>query len=503
MHDIIIRNGRILDGTGAPKRRGDVAISGDRVVAVGELADSSAIRTVDATNQIVCPGFIDIHTHCGCKPNLNYLYQGVTLVVSGNCGSSLVDVSSVPGRLAKCPSAVNMATLIGHNSVREAAMGNRDTSPSPEELDRMCALVDKGMRDGAVGFSTGLIYVPGVYAKSAEVVALAQAATRHGGYYATHMRNEGDNVIPAIEEALDIAKQAGMPLQVSHHKVAGPNNWGRSSETLARLAQARAQGQDVTQDQYPYLASSTTFHVLLPPWARAGEEQDLLDRLRSCEMRNRIKSQMAVRMRNTYRGDASRVVVAKCAGDRSIEGIDLAQLTAAAGYRQDDPEGVAETALSLIETHSDSDKFSAIFHTMNDDDLIRIMTDPHTMTGSDGGSAELGVGKPHPRNYGTFPRVLARYVREKGVLKLPEAVRKMTSLPARRLGFTNRGLLKPGATADLVVFDPERITDQATYEAPHQHATGIQTLIVNGVMAISDGTHTGRFPGKFVPRNTR
>ncbi|MBT3376123.1 MAG: D-aminoacylase [Lentisphaerae bacterium] len=503
MHDILIRNGRILDGTGAPECKGDIAIQGDRVVAVGDVDTLSATHTIDATDHIVCPGFIDVHTHCGCKPNLNYLHQGVTLVVSGNCGSSLVDISSVPGRLERSPSAVNMASLIGHNSVREAVMGNGDDTPSPEQLEQMCSLVAKGMRNGAVGFSSGLIYVPGVYAESGEVVALAKAASRHGGYYATHMRNEGDNVLAAIDEAVAIAEQAGMPLQISHHKVSGPNNWGRSTETLARLAGTRGRGLDVTQDQYPYLASSTTFHVMLPPWARAGEETDLLQRLQSADTRGRLKSLMAARMRHTYRGDISRVVVAKCAGDPAIEGMNLAQLTAGEGHSANDADGAAETALRLIEKHPKPGTFSAIFHTMDDGDLIRIMTDPNTMTGSDGGSARLGVGKPHPRNYGTFPRVLARYVREKGILTLPEAIRKMTSLPARRLGLRDRGALIPGAAADVVVLDPERITDQATYDSPHQYATGIQTVIVNGVPAITDGAHTGELPGAFVARPDR
>ena len=499
MLDTIVEHGSVVDGTGRPAVKADVGMRAGRITAVGDLSATPAQTRIDAAGRVVCPGFIDPHTHCGPGPNLNYLHQGVTLVVGGNCGSSKIDLSEIANRFNEPRSAVNLATLVGHNSIRDAVMGNVDRPATAEEKEKMRELVRTAMEAGALGFSTGLIYVPGTYADTEEVIDLARVATRYGGYYATHMRSESNDVAEALGEALRVGREAGTRVQISHHKVSGKGNWGRSTETLAALDAARAGGIDVAQDQYPYTASQTTLHVLLPDWAREGTEQDLRERLDHNETRSTIRDAIERKIEDYYAGDLSRLVIATCAGDRGVEGMDLTAIAAAAG-REPTARGGADTAVELIRRHSDPARISAIYHTMHEDDVVRILRHPFTAVGSDGWSVSQGQGKPHPRSYGTFPRVLGRYCREMGLFGLEEAVRKMTSLTASRLGLGDRGIIREGAVADVVVLDPERVVDKATFMEPHQYAEGIDYVFVNGAMAADHGEHTGELPGRFVRR---
>ena len=422
MFDTIIEHGDLVDGTGGPAIRADVGMRAGGIEAVGDLSGAPAQTRIDASERVVCPGFIDPHTHCGPSPNLNYLHQGVTLVVGGNCGSSKIDPSDVASRFDEPRSAVNLATLVGHNSVREEVMGNVDRQASAQEMERMQELVRRAMEAGALGFSTGLIYVPGTYADTDEVIGLARVAARYGGYYATHMRSESNDVADALQEALRVGRETGMRVQVSHHKVSGRGNWGRSTQTLQTLDAARGAGVDVAQDQYPYTASQTTLHVLLPDWAREGTEEDLLERLDGEAARAEVREAIERKILDYYAGDLSRVVIANCVDDRSVEGMDIGALTIAAG-REPTARGGAEAVVGLIRHHSDSARISAVYHTMHEDDVVRIMRHPLTAVGSDGWSVAHGQGKPHPRSYGTFPRVLGRYCREMGLFGFEEAVR--------------------------------------------------------------------------------
>ena len=475
---------------------GDVGIREGHIAAIGRLDPAGAARVIDARGLIVAPGFIDVHTHVEDglrkRPTAdNFVLDGVTSVVTGNCGGSDVDVAKLFEELRKAGISLNVATLIGHNSVRREAMGTEERDPTPEELLRMESLVERAMRDGAVGFSTGLIYVPGTYARTPEVVALARAAARLGGVYASHIRNEGPEVFAAIDEAIQVGREAGMPVEVSHFKLSGKMMWGRSDETIGRIEGARAAGVDVTVDQYPYSASSTNLGVLLPSWALAGGQEELGKRLADPTLRAQIarETEQVVR-RRAGRKRLDYAFVARCSWDPARQGKSIAQINREAGRKGKLGEEV-RTVLEMMEKGG----AQMVYHSMDERDVERILRFPHAMVASDGGVVEPGQGVPHPRSYGTNARVLGRYVREKRVLRLEEAVRKMTSLPAQRFSLSDRGLLRPGLAADLVVFDEATVGDRATFEAPHAPSEGIRFVLVGGVPVVEDGRHTGRPSG--------
>lgn len=498
VYDLLLKNGRIVDGTGSPWYRADIAVSGDVIARIAPSIADSARRVIDLKGQVVTPGFIDIHTHARraifqVPTAENYVRQGVTTLIEGPDGSSPVPLGPFLARLDSLPKSVNIGSFVGQGSIRSAVMGEVNRPATPEELERMRALVEQGMRDGAFGLSSGLFYVPGAFTPTEEVIDLAKVAGRWGGIYISHLRDEASGVVKSVEETIRIGEEGGLPTQVTHHKIVGPAYWGRSVETLRLIDQARARGVDATIDQYPYTASSTSITAaLLPSWAEEGGREALLRRVRDPVTRERIKRESAEIIRTERGGgDPKNVVIAFCAWDPSLAGRSLVDVARMRGLPAT-IEGGAEAALWITEQGG----CQGIFHAISEEDLERILRHPATMIASDGGIVVFGEGHPHPRSYGTFARVLGHYVRERGVLRLEEAVRKMTSFPAQRLGLVDRGLVRPGMKADLAVFDPDRVRDAATFERPHQYAEGFFLVVVNGQIVLENGALTAARPGR-------
>lgn len=495
--DLVITNGRILDGTGNHWTRGDIAIRDGRIIAIappGRLTVAAA-RTLDARDRIVAPGFIDVHAHIELglwsRPTAdNYIHNGVTSVITGNCGGSADSLKAFLGRVDNEGTSINIASLVGHNTVRRQVMDLVRREATAAEQQRMEALVEQAMKDGAVGLSTGLIYLPGLYSTTPEVVGLARAAARHGGVYASHIRNEGNKVAEAINEAIDIGRQAGLPVQISHFKVAAPANWGRSRETLAMVERARSEGLDVTIDQYPYTASSTQLSVMLPDWAVEGGQGEIVKRLKDETTRKKIAAEMLTNARNQKRPNFAYAVVTRHSTDASLSGKSIRDINLKGG-RPDTMEAEIETILDLLIAGT----AQMVFHGMNEDDVKYIMGWRFNMVAADGG-VQSGQGMPHPRSYGTNARVLGKYVREDKVLPLEEAVRRMTSLPAQKFQLKDRGLLREGFAADIVVFDEKTVADRSTYDSPHQFSVGFDYVIVNGTVTLEGGRHTGVKAGR-------
>ena len=497
-YDLLIKNGRVVDGTGAPWVRADVAVRGDAIVAVAPRIEAPARRTIDAAGRVVAPGFIDIHTHARrgifeVPTADNYVRQGVTTLVEGQDGSSPLPLGAFLAKVAALRPAVNFASLVGHGSVREAAMGGEDRAPSAAELARMQELVREAMREGAFGLSTGLFYVPGTFARTDEVIALARVAGERGGIHVSHVRDEAAGVVTSVEETIAIGEEGRLPTQVTHHKLIGRASWGRSVETLRLLEEARRRGVDATIDQYPYTASSTSLAAaLFPAWALEGGAEAVARRLASPAARARIREVVVDKIRNERGGgDPANIQVAACGFDPSLEGKSLAQILAGRGIAPT-VESAADLALEIVERGG----ASSVFHAIAEEDVERILASPLTMVASDGEIPVFGRGAPHPRSYGTFARVLGVYVREKHLLTLEEAVRKMTSFPAARLGLADRGLVRPGMKADLVLFDPATIRDRATFEKPHQYAEGVSLVVVNGDIVLDGDRLTAARPGR-------
>lgn len=494
--DLLIVNGKIVDGTGNPWRYGSVAIKNDKIVAVGNLAGWKAKKTLDARGLMICPGFIDVHVHIEgdeAKDPMaaNFVHDGVTTVVTGNCGSSKTNIAEYLDKLDKLKMSINVATFIGHNDVRKAVMGRANRDPDSAEQARMERLVEKGMKDGAVGLSTGLIYVPGTYSKTNEIVGLAKAMGRQGGIYASHIRNESDSVEQAIEEAISIARDANVPLEISHFKVGGKLNWGKSVRTLKLVEAARAAGLDVTIDQYPYTASSTNLGTILPDWMLADGEDSLRHRLSDSVLRYKARSEMLARLRKKGLAHYDYAVVAYFNADTTCNGLSIRQVNAKMGKA----DTATEEASTILEMMSKGGA-GMVFHGMDEADVRRIMAFPFNMVASDGGIKVEGDGIPHPRSFGTNARVLGKYAREENVVTMEAAVHRMTGLPAARLGLEKRGLLLAGFFADLVVFDAETIADRATYQHPFQYPEGIGTVVVNGMVTLEAGKHTGARNGR-------
>jgi N-acyl-D-amino-acid deacylase len=495
-YDLAIINGRIVDGTGNPWFNGSVAIKGDRIVAVGAVDPQKAARVIDARGMIVAPGFIDVHTHVegslADNPNAeNFTYMGVTSIVTGNCGGSSLQVGEFLSKLEAAGVSVNVATLVGHGSVRRDAMQEADRAATPEELTRMRDTVARAMREGAVGMSTGLIYVPGTYAKTDEIVELAKVVASYGGVYATHMRDEGNNVTDSIKEAITIGEQAGLPVDISHFKVSSKKRWGASRTTCQMVADARLRGQQVTVDQYVYTASSTSLNTLLPSWALEGGREKAKERLENPDTRAKIKRAMIDSIRKSGFKDFSYAVVSSYRADPAYEGKSITEITKLARGRG----GAEEEAEQIIAMYLQGSA-GMVYHKMAEPDIERIIAQPYTMIASDSGVQRMGNGKPHPRGYGNNARVLATYVRDKKLLSIEDAIRKMTSLPAATFKLWDRGLIRPGMAADLVIFDEKRVADRATFDDPHQYAEGFDYVLVNGRPVIDGGRHTKSTPGR-------
>ena len=493
-YDIVILGGQVVDGSGAPARRADVAIKDGRIVAVGTVSASGAHQLIDARGLVVSPGFIDVHTHAddlADHPRAeNFVRMGVTSIVAGNCGSSALDVGEALTRIRRTGAAVNFATLVGHNTVREAVMGTANRIPTIPELDRMKSLVWRAMVDGAVGFSTGLQYVPGTYARVPEILELARIAANGGGLYASHMRNEGTALEAAIEETIQVAQATGVRVQISHLKVDSPSRWGASTKALALIDAARARGLVIEADQYAYTAASSTLGIRFPAWALEGGGEKLAERLNDPATWARIKSEMATLLAERGLTDLSFAVVASARSDPSLNGLSMKQVALKRkGSESADAQFEAARDLML------AGGASMVYHSMSDEDVDRIMKNPYVAIASDSSLLTLDEGVPHPRGYGNNARVLGEYVRRRQVIGLEEAVRKMTSLPAAQFRFARRGLLAEGYSADVAVFDPATVGDRATFEKPHAYAAGIPFVVVNGVVVVSKGEQTAARPG--------
>ncbi len=528
MLDLKIEGGAVVDGTGTAGGRADVGIRDAIIVAVGDLSRESAGNRLHAAGKVVAPGFIDMHSHSdwrlwGNRRAESKIRQGVTTEVVGNCGFSpapastefLEDLRGFALYLPKSMdfrwrsvgeylrafdadgTALNVIQLVGHGALRIAAMGFARRAPTAAELTRMQRLLAEAMEDGAWGLSTGLIYAPGSYATTEEIVALARMMARQRGFYASHIRGEGATLLEAVREAIRVGDEADVPVQVSHIKAAGRPNWGKVADALALIDEANAGGLDVMADVYPYTASSTTLRTLLPDWVLEGGLPAMLTRLGDADARARIRKELEAPVTGQSLLDRvgwENIMVASSVRRRDAEGKRITEIAAARGM---DP---LDAAIDLIV--DEGGKGHVILFQLDEHDLRRALVHPRVMIGSDGGAlapyGEMAGGKPHPRSYGTFPRVLGEYAREQRVLGLPEAIHKMTGLPAHRLGLRDRGVIRVGACADLVVFDAKRVVDVATYADPHRYPEGIEHVIVNGRSVIKDGEHTGSLPGRLL-----
>jgi N-acyl-D-amino-acid deacylase len=520
--DVLIRGGRVADGNGGPLRRADVGIRGDTVVEIGDLTAATSASTIDATGLVVAPGFVDVHTHSDITILVNSnaesaIRQGVTTQVFPNCGMGLapaigeartdvedrtrafdidVDWTTVGDyydRVEAAHPSINVVPMVAQGTVRMAVMGYRQGVPSPDEMAAMKAHVTEAMQSGARGMCSGLRYVPSGYAKVEELAELASIVHQFGGVYATHMRSEGDNGewLEAIDEALAVGERSGVRVQISHMKALGSESWGRSAEALARIEMAVARGIDVAADQYPYAATSSTLLVLFPQWSQEGGVDALVDRLADPDQERRIREAFAATL--AMRGGPTRMTVSEYAPEPELQGKSLAEVAR--------EKKASEFSASVGMLRESQGHVSMIYHTLEEDDIETIFQRPFVMVASDG-SAVAPYGAlaadyyPHPRNYGCFPRVLGDFVRTRRLVDVGEAVRKMTALPAERFNLDRRGQLKPGWHADITLFDPETVSDRATFARPREYPEGIRYVFVNGELVLDHENHTGRHPGR-------
>jgi N-acyl-D-amino-acid deacylase len=490
--DLVILGGRILDGTGNPWFEGDVGISNGKIVEIGKIDPSRGREKIDAKGLIVAPGFIDVHTHLeGAIEQVpdaeNLIMMGVTTAVTGNCGSSALNLAEWFDSIRKNGTGVNIASLVGHNTVRRAAMaGDFNRPPSSDELGRMRALVDQAMKAGAVGFSSGLEYLPGAYATTKELAELAKVSARYGGLYATHMRDEGETVEKSVNESIAIGEQADCPVQISHLKISSKKRWGAANAIIKLVEAARDRGVQVTADQYMYPASSTDIGILFYPWVFEGGAAKVDERLRDPTTRDQVRKDVVNKARAQGFNDLSFAYVASYDPEQTYNGKNIADITRLVKNKTD-IESQAEMAIEMLQAGG----ARLVLRKMSEPDVEMILKQPFTMIASDAGvMGQGGSSVPHPRNFGNNARTLGYYVREKKLLTLPEAIRRMTSLPAQTFKLWDRGLVRPGMAADLVLFDEKRVADLATFEQPKRHPMGIDYVIVNGKVAVQKSVST-------------
>ena len=525
--DILIRNGRIIDGAGNPWYRADIGVKDSKIHAIGKLGKADAKKTIDASGHFVSPGFIDAHSHSDFNTLVyrdmeNIIHQGITTVVAGQCGSSPAPMSDLIRAEAQrsldseLPQGIklkiswssfddylkeeekqglgaNVAHMVGHGAIRAAAIGYAARAPTADELEKMREYTAEAMKSGAYGISTGLIYPPGIYAKTDEIIEVAKVAAQYGGIYDSHIRGEGKTLMMALEEALEIGYKAEIPVQISHHKIASRTLWGSSVQTMQMFEEAREKGLDVTVDQYPYKAGSTSLMTLLPPWVHDGGREKALERLRDPQLRARMKKEIeeGIEGWENFAGELGweNVFVTSVITDanKPVEGMNMTEIKKHRGAKDE------FTALYELLLEEEGAPGMVIFYG-DEEDVKRIMKHPLHMVGTDAGCCTIEgpfcKGKPHPRHYGTYPKILGKYVREEKTITWQEAVRKMTSFPAQRFGILDRGLLRPGMWADITVFNPETVIDRATYKDPHNFPAGIPYVIVNGEITISEGKYS-------------
>ncbi len=490
--DLVLANATIYDGTGAPPIVGYVAVDNGKISAIGEGQPPEATWTIDAKGLVVCPGFIDLHTHSDSgvvsptrRACVNYLLQGCTTSVTGNCGSGKRLVGAFYDQIDEAGAGTNVAHLIPQGTLRRYVVGNEDREVTDEEMQQMRDMVQKAMEDGAWGMSTGLIYSPGIFTPTEELIDLTTIVAQHGGIYASHIRNEEADLLPAIEEAIKIGKESGCPVHISHIKSAGTSNWGGAHLAIRTIEEARAANYQVTADQYPYTALSTTLTpILFPGWARSGGKSKLSERLDDPETGAKIRDEVAKKLADI--SDGERIYIIRCSSFPSYAGQNLKQIA----------ESEDATSLAIAEKIVRGSGASIISFAMSEDDVRQIMKRPWVATASDSSTRLPGASRPHPRGYGTFPRKLGFYSLREEVVPLEHAIRSATGLPADIIGFTDRGYLKPGMAADIVVFDPEKLIDKATFDQPNQYSQGVAYVFVNGTVAVSEGIPTGALAGK-------
>jgi N-acyl-D-amino-acid deacylase len=495
-YDIIIKSGNIIDGTGAPWIHGDIGITGSRISTIGSIPSEYGERIIDAKNLYVTPGFIDVHTHVDTDIEThlevkNYLMQGVTTVVGGNCGSSHYPLQELFKEI-ESKISINFASFVGHNTIREEVMGNDDRAPDDTELQQMQKLVTQEMETGALGLSTGLSYVPGRYATTEEIVELAKMINPFHGVYATHMRNQGEFIKEAIEEAVNIGKKAGVSVQISHIKLANEKVWGKYHLIFDPIENAREAGVPVFVDQYPYTATSSGFGSSFLGWAVSGGPEKFAERIKDAEMYQKIKEDfIKSRLTSEYVDPLESIYISENENHPEYEGKNIAEILDFLDLEQT----ISNGADLIIKMYAE-DQPGGVFFQMDEKDVCTLMKPEYTMIGSDGSAYLPGEGVPHPRSYGTFVRVLSRYVKKR-VVSLPDAVRKMTSLPGLAMGFYQRGLIREGMYADIVIFDGD-VEDNATYKEPHQYPDGIHWVIVNGKVVVHSNEIINRNMGRIL-----
>lgn len=486
-YEIVIKDGLVNVGEGDASIQADIGINADTITYIGAIDVSSSKKIIDAKGLVVAPGFIDMHAHL--DPIFRHpdaksdITQGITTGLGGPDGGGFWPFDKYLDSISKEKLGMNVAYLVGHNRVRKNVMGMDNRAPTAEELSKMKEMVEEAMKTGAFGISTGLKYLPGAFSKVDEVIALSKSASKYDGIYTSHLREEGLGLIEGVIEAIEIGKEANIPVVLTHHKVVGKPMWGSSVKTLTLVDSARAKGIDVMIDQYPYDASYTSISILIPAWCRAGGQKEFLKRVENEKLKDSILKGIEFNILNDRGGgDINRVQLARVPWDESLSGKTLKFWAEREGIEPTPSNGAKLVLRAQIEGGA-----PAIFHAMDEEDLIRILKHPQTMIGSDGRLTAPGIAWPHPRWYGTFPRVLGRYVREMKVIDLPTALKKMTSMPADRLNLKKRGRLKVGNFADITVFDPETIIDKATFLDPHQYSVGIEYVLVNGTITIENG----------------
>jgi N-acyl-D-amino-acid deacylase len=522
--DLIIRGGYVLDGAGGEMFEADIGISGDYIKEIGQILSVRGKSVIEAKDLVVCPGFIDAHDHTDVELLVNpkaesSIRQGITTLVSGNCGSSPFpvaeetyeefkenlkelfgldltwrDISGFFSRLEEKGIALNYSTLVGQGEIRGAAMGFNDRPPSQDELEKMKKMVAENIEYGAVGLSTGLEYAPGSYAKAEEIIELCKVVVQNNGVYATHMRDEGDELLESLDETIDVAGKTGVSVEISHFKIAYPRNWHKIDAALAKIEEAKKNGISIFCDRYPYIAGSTGLSFYFPLWAREGTTDEFLARLEDPALETRLRAHLAEQEKKL--GSWDKVVISSVVSEKNrvFEGksvLEGAKVTGKSPY-----DFMKDL---LIEERS---RVGMVIFIMKEENLKRILAHPLVCVGTDGSAiAPYGLlhrGKPHPRHYGTFPRVLGKYVREERIVPMPEMLKKITSIPAQKFGFEKRGTLKSGYFADIVIFDPDKVIDKATWTDPHQYPEGIEYVLVNGKVVIKEGEHTGDLPGKIL-----
>lgn len=498
-YDYLFINGTVVDGLGTPAFRANVAVKGDRIVSISKenLNPEDATEVVDIQGMVLSPGFIDNHAHIQTTIHEhplaeNFTRQGITTIMASlHSGNQPFPIDEYAASLEVAP---NVGFFAGHTWTRKTVIGMDNRPPTAEELDSMRYLVEESMKQGALGLSTGLLYVPANFAETEEIIELAKVASKYGGIYVTHMRNEATGLLNSIKETIRISEEADIPAQINHHKAVGVTQWGWSEKSLALIDSANAAGLDIRHDLYPYTASSTTSAILFPQWAFSGGQEAFAEAVNNPELQPRLKEDMA-RIFQTERtgNDLRRVQFRVLPSDPTYNGKTMADMAADRGL----PNNL-ETGLKLATELQLKGGFSAIYHAMQEEDVIRIMQHPLAMIETDGDPVSYGKGFPHPRSYGAFPRVLARYVRELKVITLEEAIKKMTSMPADQYNQAERGRIQEGAFADITIFDPETVTDQATFTQPHQYPLGIEHVMINGQFVIKKGALTGERPGVWI-----